>query len=207
MDSMRLAEQERAEFVGLLESLTPGQWQAPSLCAGWSVHDVVAHVISYDELDPRALIGRMARAGFNPNRANALGVADYRRRSPEELIALVAKYGRPRGLPSLFGGMIALTDGMIHQQDIRRPLGLRREIPAARIAPVLRFALFALPIRGIVKVWGVRLVASDLDWSFGFGPEVHGKAEALLMAIAGRRGILPELSGPGVATLEPRFTR
>jgi hypothetical protein len=93
---------------------------------------------------------------------------------------------------------------MIHQQDIRRPLGRHREIPAARIAPVLPFALFAPPIRGILKVWGVRLIASDLDWSFGFGPEVHGRAEALLMAIAGRRGILPELSGPGVAKLTRR---
>ena len=205
MDSMSLAEQERAEFVGLLKSLTPEQWQAKSLCSGWSVYDVVAHVISYDELDPRALLGRVTRAGFTVARANALGVADYRGRSPEDLIALVEKYGRPCGLPSMFGGMIALTDCMIHQQDIRRPLGLPREIPAERIAPVLRFALFAPPIRGIVKIWGVRAIATDLDWSFGFGPEVRGKAEALLMAIAGRRGILPELSGPGVAKLTPRI--
>jgi uncharacterized protein (TIGR03083 family) len=203
---MSLATRERAEFVGLLETLTPEQWQQPTLCAEWSVYDVVAHVISYDELDVRELTGRLARAGFNPDRANALGLTDYRQRGKEELVALVKKYGRPRGLTAMFGGMIALTDCMIHQQDIRRPLGLPREIPGERIAPVLRFALFAPPIRGILKVWGVRLIATDLDWSFGFGPEVRGKAEALLMIIAGRRGILPELSGAGVAKLQPRFT-
>jgi uncharacterized protein (TIGR03083 family) len=147
----------------------------------------------------------MARAGFNPDRANDIGAAEYRQRDSAELVALFKKYPRPRGLTAMFGGMIALTDGLIHQQDIRRPLGLPRQIPADRIRPVLRFALFAPVVRGILRVHGVRLVATDLDWSFGSGPEVSGPAESLLMVIAGRRGILPELSGPGSAKLAPRI--
>ncbi len=107
----------------------------------------------------------------------------------------------------MFGGVIALTDGMIHQQDVRRPLGPPREIPAERIVPVLHFALFAPVVRGILRVRGVRLVATDLDWSFGSGPEARGPAESLLMVIAGRRGVVPELSGPGTAKLTERIER
>jgi uncharacterized protein (TIGR03083 family) len=207
MNVIRLATQERAEFVALLETLTPQQWQVPSLCAGWCVHDVVAHMISYDELGPREVLGRAARGWFNPDQVNALGLRDYRQRGPEELVALVKKYTRPRGLTTMFGGRIGLTDCMIHQQDIRRPLGLPRQIPAERIVPVLSFSLFAPPIRGVLRVRGVRLVATDVDWSFGSGPEVSGPAEALLMAMAGRRGIMSELSGPGGAKLAARIER
>ncbi len=70
-----MASQERAEFVALLETLTPEQWEIPSLCAGWTVHDVVAHVISYEGLGPRAVLARVAKGRFNPDRANEIGVA------------------------------------------------------------------------------------------------------------------------------------
>jgi uncharacterized protein (TIGR03083 family) len=207
MDTMTMAAQERAEFACLLDTLTPQQWATPSLCAGWTVHDVVAHAISYEGLGPREVFARVAKGRFYPAGANAVGLADYRERSPAELIELFRKYPRPRGLTASFGGLIALTDGMMHQQDIRRPLGLRREIPDERIAPVLRFALFAPVIRGILRVHGVRLVATDLDWSFGSGPEASGPAESLLMVIGGRRGVVSELSGPGTAKLIERIER
>ncbi len=48
-----------------------------------------------------------------------------------------------------------------------------------------------------MRVRDVRLAATDADWAFGRGPEVRGTAEALLMAVAGRRGIDAELTGPG----------
>jgi hypothetical protein len=102
------------------------------------------------------------------------------------------------------GGAIGLTDGMIHQQDIRRPLGLPRTIPAERLVPALRTALFAPTLLGVVRVRGVRLVASDLDWSFGRGPEVRGPAEAILMTVAGRQAAVGELSGPGQPQLARR---
>lgn len=111
----------------------------------------------------------------------------------------------PRGLPAAFGGMIALVDGLIHQQDIRRPLEMPRAIPAERLLPALRCALIAPVIRGFWRVRGVRLVATDLDWSAGIGPEVRGSAEALLMAIAGRGSVLGELCGPGQRKLADRL--
>jgi uncharacterized protein (TIGR03083 family) len=205
MDVMALAQDERAELATLLGTLSPQQWQAPTLCAGWRVHDVAAHVISYDELTTAGLAGRLARGWFSPDRANAIGLAEYRKRSSDELLTQLRGHLRPSGLPAAFGGMIGLTDGMIHQQDIRRPLGIPREIPAQRLLPVLRFALLAPVIRGFWRVRGVRLVATDLDFSTGRGPEVRGRGEALLMVIAGRRGVVGELSGPGCGKLTDRI--
>jgi uncharacterized protein (TIGR03083 family) len=112
---MAMARDERAELVDLLVTLTPEQWDAPTLCTDWRVRDVVAHVFSYDELSTLGLVGRFVRSGLNPDRANDVGVAAYSGRSPDELIALAKDNLRPRGLPARFEGRIALTDGTIHQ--------------------------------------------------------------------------------------------
>lgn len=197
MGVMALARAEREDLLDLLVTLTPEQWRAPSLCAGWSVQDVVAHVLSYEELGPRQLAGRFARGALRFDRVNAVGLREYRTRSPEQLLDLLRRHLTPTGLTAGLGGAIALTDGLIHHQDIRRPLGLPRTVPEERVLPALRTALFAPTLLGALRVRDVRLVATDVEWAFGRGPEVRGTAEALLMAIAGRRGLAAELSGPG----------
>ena len=101
------------------------------------------------------------------------------------------------GLTAGFGGRIALVDGLIHQQDIRRPLGIGRDIPGDRLRPVLDFARTAPPIGAFRRIRGLRLVATDLDWAMGKGAEVTGTGEALLMAMAGRGDAVGELAGPG----------
>lgn len=103
-----------------------------------------------------------------------------------------------------FGGRIALADCMIHQQDIRRALKLPRNIPDERLRIVLDFALIAPPLPAKTNRRGLRLTATDLDWSVGAGPEVIGPGEALLMAAAGRADALDDLTGPGVTTLRQR---
>jgi uncharacterized protein (TIGR03083 family) len=104
-----------------------------------------------------------------------------------------------------FGGRVALTDNMIHQQDIRRPLGLPRTIDARRLRVALDFALTAPTIRGARRTKRLHLFATDLDWSHGGGPEVQGPGEALLMAMAGRGDALKDLSGPGKDELAQRL--
>lgn len=202
---MILARDERADLTDFLAGLTPDQWRAPSLCAGWSVSDVVAHVFSYDELGPAALAWRFVRSGILLSRANETGIAAHAEDGPSELLALARKHQQPKGLTTFFNGKIALTDATIHHQDIRRPLGLRRTIPPERLAVVLDFAMFAPPIGASKRVRGLSLVASDLDWSSGRGPSVEGPAESLLMAIAGRPGVVGELAGPGQAILAERI--
>jgi uncharacterized protein (TIGR03083 family) len=202
---MKLARDERADLEDLLGTLTPAQWDAMSLCAGWRVRDVVAHMFSYEELGVGGLVGRFLRGGLLPDRVNAVGVAAYADRSTDDLLALVRGHLQPRGLTAGFGGRIALTDGLIHHQDIRRPLGLRRDIPADRMLCALEFARTAPTIRAAKRIRGLTLIASDLGWTAGSGPAVEGSAESLLMAIAGRRGAAQELTGAGQPTLADRI--
>jgi uncharacterized protein (TIGR03083 family) len=205
MDVMALARAEREDLLDLLVTLGPEQWRAASLCTGWTVQDVVAHVLSYEELGPRQLAARFARGRLAFDRVNAVGLREYGSRSPAELVDLLRRHLTPTGLTAGLGGAIALTDGLIHHQDIRRPLGLPREVPAERLVPALRTALFAPTLRGVVRVRDVRLVATDVDWAFGRGPEVRGAAEALLMAVAGRSTVTDELTGPGRERLARRL--
>ncbi|RRQ25296.1 maleylpyruvate isomerase family mycothiol-dependent enzyme [Rhodococcus sp. Eu-32] len=201
---MALASAERSDFADLLEGLTSEQWSSPSLCSGWSVKDVAAHTISFDVLDRRGLIQRYVEARFAPARINQLGVDSLASSQPDELVEVFRRHERPTGLTAGFGGRIALVDGLIHQQDVRRPLGLHRIIDSDRLLVALRFALYAPPIRGAVRLRGLALSATDLDWSHGRGPTVRGPAEALLMAMTGRRHATADLHGPGLATLASR---
>ncbi|HEU0192525.1 MAG TPA: maleylpyruvate isomerase family mycothiol-dependent enzyme [Mycobacterium sp.] len=204
-DVIELAAAERAELAILLRSLSPQQWQAPSLCAGWTVRDVVAHMLSYEELSPAEFVRRFLRGRLRLYRANTIGLEDYVDHGPQQLLDLLDRSIRPRGFPAAFGGRIALTDGMIHQQDIRRPLGIPRDIPAGRLVPALNFARIAPPLGMGRRVRGLRLIATDFDWVAGHGPEVRGPGEALLLCIAGRRGVVDELEGPGQPALRTRI--
>ena len=204
MDVMGLAREEREELRDLLAGLSAEQWRTPSLCTGWSVHDVVAHMLSYEELSARQLAERFLRGRLSVDRVNDIGLGEYATRSPAELLELLDDHLDPAGLTAGMGGAIALTDGMIHQQDIRRPLALPRTIPAERLVPALRTALFAPTLLGVVRVRDVRLVATDIDWTFGRGPEVRGTGEAILMTVAGRRNAVVDLSGPGQARIARR---
>ncbi|WP_007025189.1 maleylpyruvate isomerase family mycothiol-dependent enzyme [Saccharomonospora iraqiensis] len=200
----RFAREERTELARYLRTLTPQQWDTESLCAGWRVRDVVAHAISYDELGPRALFDR-ARRGRSLAAMNEIGVAEYTTLPTEELVALLERHADPRGFHGISGGVSALEDGLIHHQDIRRALGHHREIPADRLVTTLRLALLAPPLGALLRIRGLRLVATDVDWSAGRGRIVQGPGEALLMAMAGRTGVVEELTGPGQPILASRI--
>ncbi|ATY13694.1 maleylpyruvate isomerase family mycothiol-dependent enzyme [Amycolatopsis sp. AA4] len=206
MDVRTLAREERADFADFLETLTPDQWDRPTLCAGWNVRSVVAHVVSYDELSGRQLAQRFVRAGLSLRRCNEIGLAEYRGRAPEELIGVLRRHPQPGRILGRFGGMIGFLDGLIHQQDIRRPLGLPRTIPAVRLRRALELSLRAPPIGVSRRLTGLRAVATDLDWTSGNGIEVRGPGEALLLALAGRRAAADDLTGPGLDVLISRTT-
>jgi uncharacterized protein (TIGR03083 family) len=89
VDVRRLARDERADFAAFLATLSPRQWQAPTLCEQWRVRDVVAQVISYDDLDPRGLLALAARGRFRLGRINAAALARYATSSPQQLAGAV----------------------------------------------------------------------------------------------------------------------
>lgn len=195
---------ERAELAQFLATLTPQQWQAVTLCSRWSVKDVVAHVISYEELGPLGLAKRFARGAVV--HANQVGVEEYSALTPQQLVQFLHDHQRPRGLTALFGGMIALVDGMVHHQDIRRSLGVARTIPPDRLRRVLQL-LPPNPRLGVPRrIRGLHLQADDVDWEHGRGLGVTGSGEALMMALAGRPDAVGELRGEGQPVLAARLS-
>ncbi|HEY9351805.1 MAG TPA: maleylpyruvate isomerase family mycothiol-dependent enzyme [Nocardioides sp.] len=207
MDRTALATAERKDLADFLETLEPEHWERPSLCSEWTVREVVAHLISYEEIGLGEFAGRFLRAGFRFGRMNARRLEEFGARAPAELVAYVRAHAKPSGPTAVADARIGLTDGLIHHQDIRRALEMPRRVPPERLVPVLGFAMIAPPLPAKQNAQGLRLVATDLAWSHGSGEVVTGPGEALLMAVCGRAVALPELTGPGLATLESRVRR
>jgi uncharacterized protein (TIGR03083 family) len=205
MTPLQLARDERVDFADFLAGLSPQQWDSPTLCDRWRVRDVVAHTMSYEGMPIGALAKRFLKGRLQTDRINELAVAELADTPPEVLIDTIRRYAEPSGLGAGFGGRIALTDNMIHQQDIRRVLGIPRTIDPERLLVALDFARWAPLIRGAWRARGVRLVATDVDWSLGRGADVRGPGEALLMVMAGRPDALRELAGPGLPRLTSRL--
>lgn len=201
-DLMTMAREERADLADFLATLTPQEWDAPSLCTRWTVKDVVAHVISYEELGALGLLKRFAKGWIV--RANQVGVDEFVALTPEQLLEFLRSHLQPRGLTAGFGGMIALVDGTIHHQDIRRALDRPRDVPPERLARILPLVPGNPRLGAGRRIRGLRLRATDLEWTHGDGPEVTGPGEALLLAMTGRPAALADLAGPGVATLADR---
>jgi uncharacterized protein (TIGR03083 family) len=200
---MTMARAERSDLADFLATLSPQDWEAPTLCSKWSVKDVVAHVISYEELGPVGLLKRFAKGWIV--RANEVGVDDFAALSPQQLLEFLRNHLQPRGLTAGFGGMIALVDGTIHHQDIRRSLGRPRTVPADRLERVLGLVPGNPRLGAGRRIRGLRLRATDIEWAHGRGPEVTGPGEALLMAMSGRPAALADLNGQGLATLAKRL--
>ncbi|BBY88059.1 hypothetical protein MTOK_38410 [Mycolicibacterium tokaiense] len=159
---MEMACDERREFADFLAGLAPEQWNVRSLCSRWRVRDVVAHTIGYDELSAADLAARFVRGRFLVNRINAIRTGELAAHPPEELVQMVRDHIRPRGLTAAFGGMIALVDGTIHQQDIRRPLNMPRTIPACTGSQARCHRLRVVTWKWAGSSWG-RRSASDGD--------------------------------------------
>jgi uncharacterized protein (TIGR03083 family) len=98
-----------------------------------------------------------------------------------------------------------LGEAIVHSEDIRRPLGIRRDYPMEAVIQVADFYKNSNLIIGTKRrIAGLALHATDTDWSHGSGPAVSGPMVALLMAMTGRKAAASELSGEGVAVLQAR---
>jgi uncharacterized protein (TIGR03083 family) len=198
-----MVEAEQADFAALLRSLTPEQWEAPSLCRRWSVHDAVIHIAIHAHTTPVQRITQLARVGFSETRMHE----PDRARPTEELVDWLAS---PAKLAGRFDILTQLSELVIHQQDVRRPLGILRQIPTERLSVVLDFGIARSGLTSTMafsrrRSKGLRLVAPDIDWWAGSGPEVRGPGEAILMALNGRAGAMQDLAGDGTQVLAARI--
>jgi len=201
-------QEELTDLAAFLHTLEPAQWEHPSLCDGWAVRHVISHIaIGYTW--PLWRIGAaMVSYRGNIDRASA----EMSRRwgdehSPAEILSCLERgIAHPRGISRLEPKHEALIDHLTHHQDIRRPLGMPREIPVSRLTAAFdHLSRTGGFVKTKTRVRGLRLVATDLDRSVGDGPEVRGAAEAIILAATGRPIVLGELSGAGVSELRARL--
>jgi uncharacterized protein (TIGR03083 family) len=202
-----LIHTERAAMADTLATLTPGQWAEASLCGGWSVQVAAGHIVAGAEQTPMHLVARMAANGF---RFNTTMDRDARRlgaRPPAEIIErLRARTTTTNGPPA--PATTVLGEIVVHSEDIRRPLGLEGETSGEAIAACLAMYSGAnFPVGTKKRIKGVRLIATDVDWTHGAGAEVSGPGLSLLMAMTGRPAGLNGLAGEGLATLHSRMAK
>lgn len=177
---------ERLAFADFFDELTDDEWQRESLCPGWTIHDVLAHITSVDTLGS-TLVG-LIRARGDWDRMNAEAARRVSaRHTPAELIAqLRDSAGSSRRSPGA-SPMDPLADIIVHEQDVARPLGRTLHSPTERVVAALDHVLASRFYGARKRVRGLRLTATDADWSAGDGPEqVRAPAIDLLFLATGR---------------------
>lgn len=200
-------DRERRSLADLLDDLDATEWEAPSLCTGWRVLDVAAHLALAHTGPVAAAVGAVRARGSFDRMVHDTAVRHARRTSTGELTAqLRAMVGSRRHAPGITP-LEPLIDVLVHGQDIAVPLGRPRAVPVdAAVTAVTRAWTCRWPIslafRAPQRLSGLRLTATDVDWSVGDGAEVEGPVAALLLLVTGRRSAaLPLLTGPGTARL------
>jgi uncharacterized protein (TIGR03083 family) len=209
MDVWQAIATERIALADDLDGLSPEQWETPSLCAGWTVRDVVGHLVSPHQPMHRLVSQvsvELVKARGDLDRAFSAIAVREARRSTSDLVAALRAAADGRFRPPGFGPSAPLADVLIHSQDIRVPLRLPVERPVEDWLPALDLMMTprAGRVFGVVSTSGLRVVASDLDWSYGDGEEVRGPASALGLSLFCRPARLGELTGPGSSLLRER---
>ena len=197
---------ERRRLADHVADLTDEQWATPSLCAAWTVRDVIAHLTVTTRLTVPRLLRAAARARGSFDRME-VGLA-AERAVAYTTVDLVAQLRESAGSTRRFPGstpMDPLMDLVIHGQDIARPLGRRYVSPPEVVAACLAYVATNRFMGGPRRLSGVRLVSTDTRWTLGDGAELRGPDIDLLLVAAGRRAGLAALDGPGVAVVSERL--
>lgn len=179
---------ERRELADVLDGLSAGQWQAPTLCAGWRVRELAAHMsLGFRYSLPRT-VAELVRSGGHLHRmTDRCARRDAAAASTGELAGFLRDNATHPWTPPVGGLASALGHDVVHGLDFAVPLGLDREVPAARI----RFLLEQITPRTArffgADLSGIALHAEDLDWSLGTGAPLYGTAQDLLLVAYGRK--------------------
>jgi uncharacterized protein (TIGR03083 family) len=204
-DPWPLIHGERTALADDLEKIQDTDWQTPSLCAEWSVRDVFGHIIATAKMTQIKFFVGLARSGFKFNAMTARNVSRETAGTPaEELASFRSLIGATTHPPGPVEAMVG--EAIIHSEDIRRPLGIKRDYPMEAVIRVGDFYKNSNLIVGAKsRITGLQLAASDAEWSTGSGPAVHGPMLSLLLAMTGRSAAVQDLSGDGIETLRSRF--
>jgi uncharacterized protein (TIGR03083 family) len=195
---------ERAALASDLAGITDAQWATPSLCEGWTVRDVLAHMTGTAKISPAAFFPKLISNGFSFTRMQAKDITRESGSSPADALSrfkgIVTSTTHPPG-PTVTW----LGETIVHAEDIRRALGIAHDYPTSALVQVADSYKGSNLVMGSKKrIAGVRLRATDTDWTHGDGPEAAGPMAAILMVVAGRKQALRDLTGDGVQVLAGR---
>jgi len=200
-----MIHEQRQKVSDMLATLSDAEWETPSLCAGWRVRDVVAHMVETHLQTPGRFMGQFAASGFRFRSFADKGIARHASQSPAELLAQYRDTA-PRTTAPPGPKITWLGEALIHGEDVARATGRSLGTSPAALAAVAGFARTTTPLlHGKQRSAGLRLRATDIDWSAGEGPEVSGPAASLILAVTGRKPALADLSGEGLETLRSRL--
>ncbi|NEW45382.1 maleylpyruvate isomerase family mycothiol-dependent enzyme [Nocardia cyriacigeorgica] len=188
---------QRTYLADVLTGLDDAGWDAPTLCEGWRVREVVAHITMPFRFSlPRFVLGMIkARGDFN-RMADRSARADAADLTSEQLLASLRNNVNHPWKPPGGGFVGALSHDVIHGLDITVGLGLDQGVPADRLLLVLDSVRPKQVKYFGVDLNGIQLRADDLDWSYGTGTPLTGRAQDLLMVLCGRTLPAGHLHGP-----------
>lgn len=195
----------RRELAGWLSTLTDDQLATRSLCDEWTVREVAGHIAGSLTVPVRTVLLRAVRCRFDPHRAIAELAREQAARPLAELTATLREHADVELRPPVVRAHGPLADLLVHDGDMRIPLGLPMTPDPELATVVLGFLAAGAP--GFTprrRLTGLRLVATDLDRSWGTGADVRGCGADLMLAVCGRRTVLDRLSGPGASILASR---
>ena len=206
MDPWPMIEADREALGRYLSSLSPDQWERPSLCEDWTVKGVAAHMLVVPTMSKGKVFLAFASSGFNLDKMSAKLVDRLSSElSGEQIAAMTIESAGSQSVPPGLKPMSALGEVLVHSTDISEGAGTPLDLPLEHYVAGLEFMKDVEPVLGCrTRIAGLRLSATDAEWATGDGPAVEGPAKHLLAAMTGRRQSMDHLNGEGVANLRDR---
>jgi uncharacterized protein (TIGR03083 family) len=208
MTTFSLVAAGRLAFADMVAGLGERQLSAPTLCAGWDVRVLTAHMLLPFEMTfTRFAVASLRHGGSTARTVDAV-TRRIARRPVRDLVAELRSNAHTHVAPRRVGPEAQLVETAVHLRDVARPLALDVDVPLAHWRAVLDYlvspgvAPAVMPRR---RLEGLAPRATDLAWRHGSGEDLAGPAEAIAMALTGRSVALDQLLGPGRVVLAGRL--
>ncbi len=206
MDTWTRIKNDREALGDYLAGLSADEWNKPSLCDGWTVQDVAAHMLVIPTMSKGRVFRAFLGSGFNLDKMNAKLVKNINSSmSAADIAATTRASAGSQSMPPGLKLAGVVTELAVHSSDISEGVGRPFALPVENYIAALDHLKNVQPVFGSKqRIAGLTLRASDAEWSTGSGPMVEGPAQQLVLAVAGRRSAFDRLSGEGLETLRAR---
>jgi uncharacterized protein (TIGR03083 family) len=199
-DVWDIVRTERKCLIEDLSLLERQRWNTPSLCPGWSVHDVLAHLVDTAKTGKGAFVWNMVRARGNFDLANDQGIARHKNDDPQQTLAVLSGAIELTKAPPA-NRATRLVEAIVHGEDIRRPLHIEPRYPHVGVLEALDYQIRTAVSfgGGRDRARGVLLRETDSGSTWGEGPEVSAQTLDLLLTVSGRHVDPTRFTGGGAA--------